>query len=63
MSESVAKVVMRDVARAAGVSKQTVSTALAGKKGVTTVIRDRVRMIAAKTGYPHTLAMLLPRLC
>ncbi|MFD4016318.1 LacI family DNA-binding transcriptional regulator [Streptomyces sindenensis] len=55
-------VTLLDVARAAGVSKSTVSDALQGSGRVATETRDRVRAVAAELGYrPNSAARRLRR--
>ena len=51
---------MRDVARAAGVSVQTVSCVVNGKPGITEETRQRVQAAIAQLGYrPYTVARSL----
>lgn len=48
---------IHDVARAAGVSKSTVSNVIRGAEGVAPATRERVRVAAAEVGYrPNVLA-------
>ncbi|GGS26596.1 LacI family transcriptional regulator [Streptomyces parvus] len=55
-------VTLLDVARAAGVSKSTVSDALQGSGRVAAETRDRVRAVAAELGYrPNSAARRLRR--
>ncbi|MGW1293094.1 LacI family DNA-binding transcriptional regulator [Streptomyces sp. NPDC002533] len=55
-------VTLLDVARAAGVSKSTVSDALQGSGRVAKATRDRVRAVAAELGYrPNSAARRLRR--
>jgi DNA-binding LacI/PurR family transcriptional regulator len=51
------KLTMDDVARAAGVSKQTVSAVINNKSGISEETRDRVRQVIARLDYqPNLLA-------
>jgi DNA-binding LacI/PurR family transcriptional regulator len=58
------KITMNDVARAAGVSRATVSLALRLRPGIPSATRERVRAVAARLGYvsnPLVAALMATR--